>query len=82
MRCAHRGACRAGRAAQFPEARLNGFMSWTLGIAMPWFLARLREDFRRWSTGQDRRQAMGAGELNALAQEMLKGAAGLLGSAG
>ena len=46
--------------------------------AMPWFLTKLREDYRRWAAGLDRRMAVGNGEMQALAAQAAKGGAAAL----
>lgn len=49
-------------------------MGFALGMAMPWFLSKLRQDFTLWSQGKDRKQATGKGEMNDLAKQLAAGA--------
>ncbi len=66
-----RGVFTRGVLARVPEERLNGLMSWALGVAMPWFLTKLRTDYRKWAAGEDRRAALGSGEMAALAKSLM-----------
>lgn len=66
-----RGMFTQGVLSKVPEARLNGLMSWALGALMPWFLAKLRTDYRRWAAGEDRTSALGTGELAMLARSLM-----------
>lgn len=65
------GAFTRGVLASVPEERLNGLMSWALGVAMPWFLTKLRTDYRQWERGEERRASLGAGEMAALAKSLM-----------
>lgn len=67
------GTFTRGALARVPEARLNSLMSWALGVAMPWFLLKLRDDYALWAAGKSRAAALGAGELAALARQVATG---------
>jgi hypothetical protein len=67
------GVFTRGVLSKVPEARLNGLMSWALGALMPWFLTKLRTDYRRWAAGEDRGAALGTGELSTLAKSLMAG---------
>lgn len=66
----------SGVLARVPSDRLNGVMSWTLGLVLPWFLKKLAGDFQAWADGTPRIGAVGSGEMAALAKELLGGAGG------
>ena len=66
------GTFTRGVLSRVPEERLNGLMSWALGIAMPWFLLKLRDDYALWAAGKPRTgAAANAGEMSTLARKML-----------
>ena len=67
------GTFTRGVLARVPEARLNGLMSWALGVAMPWFLSKLSQDYRLWATDKPRTAALGNGELSTLARTIATG---------
>jgi hypothetical protein len=71
------GTFTRGVLARVPEARLNGLMSWALGIAMPWFLSKLRGDYAMWAKNQPRTASLGSGEIAALARQVAAGGGAL-----
>jgi hypothetical protein len=52
-------------------------MSWALGALMPWFLTKLRSDYRSWAAGESRTEALGTGEIATLARTLMSGKAAL-----
>ena len=65
------GSFTRGVLSKVPEARLNGLMSWALGALMPWFLTKLRTDYRQWAAGENRAEALGTGEMATLARSLM-----------
>lgn len=72
-----RGEFTTGVLARVPEARLNSLMSWALGVAMPWFLTKLRDDYANWARDLPRNASLGSGELAALARRVASGGASM-----
>ena len=67
------GTFTRGVLARVPEARLNGLMSWALGVAMPWFLTKLAQDYRLWATDKPRSASLATGEMAGLARTIASG---------
>jgi hypothetical protein len=71
------GTFTRGVLSKVPEARLNGLMSWALGVAMPWFLTKLRDDYANWAQDRPRNASLGSGEMAALAKRLAAGGASM-----
>jgi hypothetical protein len=67
------GTFTRGVLSKVPEERLNGLMSWALGVAMPWFLTKLRDDYANWAADRPRNASLGSGEMAALAKRLAAG---------
>jgi len=67
------GSFTRGVLARVPEDRLNSLMAWALGVAMPWFLSKLAEDYASWAADRPRNASLGAGEMAALARSVASG---------
>ena len=62
-----------GMMSKVPAARLNGVMAWAVSVAMPWFIQKLAGDYAAWAEDKPRSSTMGAGEMGALARNLLAG---------
>mmetsp|Transcript_31194 Transcript_31194/g.101725 ORF Transcript_31194/g.101725 Transcript_31194/m.101725 type:complete len:238 (-) Transcript_31194:2037-2750(-) len=67
------GEFERGIMARVPEAQLNRLVDFAVGVATPWFVSKLAQDFTDWSAGRKRR--MNSGEIGSLARELMSGAA-------
>jgi len=72
--------CRIALDAQFtegimtriPEGKLNQLVGSSLGVVMPWFLCKLRDDYMLWASGdEEKRGQMGKGEMQKMTAGMM-----------
>eukprot|EP00238_Polyblepharides_amylifera_P009719 CAMPEP_0196579694 /NCGR_PEP_ID=MMETSP1081-20130531/24455_1 /TAXON_ID=36882 /ORGANISM="Pyramimonas amylifera, Strain CCMP720" /LENGTH=318 /DNA_ID=CAMNT_0041899349 /DNA_START=64 /DNA_END=1020 /DNA_ORIENTATION=- len=62
-----------GPMSKVPEGRLNGLVGTSLGVVLPWFLTKLKEDYVLWASDKEElRGKMGKGEMKDISAGMMK----------
>lgn len=61
----------SGVMSKFPADKLNGLVERALGVAVPWFLKQLKEDYYLWVDGnEEQRGKLGKGQMKAMTSGM------------